>query len=50
MCAQGLKEATAQVRALNRNMEHIVEVGKSFERPAMLWTEFCKDIKQASHS
>eukprot|EP00512_Aurantiochytrium_limacinum_P003577 CAMPEP_0171504446 /NCGR_PEP_ID=MMETSP0958-20121227/11591_1 /TAXON_ID=87120 /ORGANISM="Aurantiochytrium limacinum, Strain ATCCMYA-1381" /LENGTH=72 /DNA_ID=CAMNT_0012040319 /DNA_START=18 /DNA_END=236 /DNA_ORIENTATION=- len=42
---QGLRDATSEMRKLNRNMEHVVEIGKGFERSAVLWEAFCKDLK-----
>jgi len=47
---QGLKEASLQLKTLNRNMEHTVEVGKGFERSAMLWEGFVNDMAQVRTS
>lgn len=38
---QGLQEAASQMKTLNRNLEHVVEVGASFERSATVWGAFC---------
>ena len=35
-----MKEATAQVVTLNRNLTHILQVGQSFEETANTWTGF----------
>ncbi len=42
---QGLKDASTNLGVLNRNISHILQVGKSFEGTASVWNQFCQNIQ-----
>eukprot|EP00510_Aplanochytrium_minuta_P006110 CAMPEP_0184013340 /NCGR_PEP_ID=MMETSP0954-20121128/4956_1 /TAXON_ID=627963 /ORGANISM="Aplanochytrium sp, Strain PBS07" /LENGTH=58 /DNA_ID=CAMNT_0026293513 /DNA_START=233 /DNA_END=409 /DNA_ORIENTATION=+ len=39
---EGLKDAGQNLAVLNRNLSHIIQVGKSFKDTADVWNQFPK--------